>query len=318
MADARICRGVEPLSASLPPLPTTKASLAYIKPLDRYDHEIPYRWRGPLDKAHSLLRSNIELETVDIPVRDVSGIVQPECQRLSLARNGFEIAPYSGVEDSALSVPEQLETYLEEITDVVKMRTVGDLAVCFNFAFRKCHGHMLGNPELSLQSEDPRGSFSSPNTPGFQVHSDYTQDFAKSLIGQFLTTDEAEEYLTDRYRRWIVNAWKPLHKTVENAPLAFCDPSTVSPVDALEVDLPSLTGMTRTTYYKYNPQQEWYWCRSQTPTQVSLFKSWDSDHEEGSWPAVPHAALRFPEDQFDDTVLRESIESRILVAIRKE
>jgi len=124
----------QPLSAVLPHLPVTGATLAYTKDLGKFKTEAPYRWRGPLARENAHLRSNVELEIIDdIPVRDVSDILASS-QPPSLARNGFEIARYSDMEDNALADTENLERFLAAVANLVKERARAEFVVCFNFA----------------------------------------------------------------------------------------------------------------------------------------------------------------------------------------
>ncbi|KAH8883698.1 hypothetical protein GQ53DRAFT_830374 [Thozetella sp. PMI_491] len=297
-----------PLGSIVPELPTTVASLAYIKDLERYKTEVPYRWRGPLSAEKSHLRSNIELENRSgIAVKDVSDLIGS--RYLSLDQNGFEILQYRhDYSDELLERQEYLQQYLGSIAGVLKRRLDADLAICFQYTFRRVTKPELGEIGRNLYEERAPGTSSSPGPPAYQVHADYNKEFPAQIIKQFLTPEELAKYPAS-------HSWKPLFAPVRNAPLAFCDPATLSLDDIIEVDTPSATGMSKTSYIKYNAGQQWYWCRDQTPEQVSFFKIWDSDMTACA-PFVPHGALRFSIDDSIE-VVRDSIETRMIVVVHK-
>lgn len=77
------------------------------------------------------------------------------------------------------------------------------------------------------------------------------------------------------------SAWRPLKHVVREAPLAFCDFTSVDPVDLIATDRPSREYVGEVYYMKYNSAQRWYWLSQQTPDELSLFMSYDSDPGEG-------------------------------------
>lgn len=109
-----------------------------------------------------------------------------------------------------------------------------------------------------------------------------------------MTAEEISRYRNPSYRIRIVKCdsnfntswlciltlgysfWRPLYHTVTNAPLAFCDYSTVSDTDLISADRVSATYVGEIYYLRHNPSHRWFWLSSQSPDEASLFVSWDS------------------------------------------
>ncbi|KAK3331207.1 hypothetical protein B0H66DRAFT_92932 [Apodospora peruviana] len=307
-------------------LPTERGTLSFIKDLPKYKQERPYRWAGALEPSQEHKRTNIQLESHEgIDFADLRPIIDhPE--KLSLRRDGFQIlrrAP--GQQDPVLGGDSSvLESYLSTLALDIKDLLSAEAVYCVNFVFRQCTPSSLETPN-KIFFEPPTAV--KPDVPAFPAHADFTRGYGETVIRESLTQDEATRYLTDEHQIWLVNAWKPLYRPVQNAPLALCDPASISiPDDVLEVDIASPTRVSGATYLKHNPlqRQEWFWCSDQTPDEISLFKSWDSDPQ-SAVPYVPHCAVRLErEQQYADAnedgkkVLRDSIEARMVVVLRKD
>jgi len=313
----------QPIS-TLCDLPCEKGAVSFIKGLDKYRHEKPYRWDGEMDPSKEQLRTNIELEThSDIVLKDIRGLI--DSGNLSLLRNGFEILRRAdgGELDGRLREPDTLTRYLGDLAKDLKKRFSAEMVAFFNFAFRQCSQDQLAHPENTFFRTTEPGSAAQPNFPAFPAHADFSQKHGIVIVKEFLTAAEADKYLNGEYRIMIVNVWKPLYRPVENGPLAFCDPITVSQSDVLEVDVvrPKSKEARETRYVKYNPGQDWYWCSNQAPNEISLFKSWDSDPSAAAL-AVPHAAARIKAGITSGTgagnVVRNSLEARMLMVVRRE
>ena len=90
-----------------------------------------------------------------------------------------------------------------------------------------------------------------------------------------------------------ISAWRPLKHVVQNAPLAFCDFASVDAADLIATDRPSREYVGEVYYMKYNCDQKWYWLSQQTPDELSLFMSYDSDPGEGGAACkTPHKHSR--------------------------
>lgn len=79
--------------------------------------------------------------------------------------------------------------------------------------------------------------------------------------------------------------WRPLYHPVEDAPLVFCDPFTVAKECLIPADRVSPQYEGEVYYVTHDPAQQWYYLNEQTPEEMALFVSYDSDPGRG--PACP-------------------------------
>ncbi len=70
---------------------------------------------------------------------------------------------------------------------------------------------------------------------------------------------------------------------MEDAPLAFCDPFTVEKGHLIPADRISPQYEGEIYYVAHSPAQKWYYLEEQTPEEMTLFVSYDS--EPGKGPA---------------------------------
>lgn len=70
--------------------------------------------------------------------------------------------------------------------------------------------------------------------------------------------------------------WKPL-RTIEDAPLAVCDGSTVRESNLVATDLVKRTYMGETAFVLPSAAYRWYYMNKQQPDEVLLIKNFDSD-----------------------------------------
>ncbi|KAF4968879.1 hypothetical protein FSARC_3778 [Fusarium sarcochroum] len=232
-------------------LPKRAGGLSFIKDLDKYKHEKPYKWTAKLDESKEHLRSNISLESRDdVIFRDVRSLIDNR-DKLSIHDHGFQIIRYTGIDSAAIQQESVLREHVTGLAEAVKEAISAELVYCVNFVFRQCTRAMIMHPEETYQKAGPLGSAKEPELPAFPAHA-----------------------------VWLLNTWSPLYKPVENAPLAFCHPATISLNDVLEVDAVRPDRVTGVRYLMYKPQHQWYWCSNQAPDEVSVFKSWDSDPED--------------------------------------
>ncbi len=126
--------------SSLDDLQESRASLFFIKDLDLYESEKPYRWAGPLTASQEHMRSNIVIEgRENIPVRDIRSKV--ESGFLSLDQDGFQILSHRSKHTSFLNNGDNLMQYLQETADILKRILAAELVVCYNFKVRIPLGH---------------------------------------------------------------------------------------------------------------------------------------------------------------------------------
>lgn len=150
---------------------------------------------------------------------------------------------------------------------------------------------------------------------------------------ELLSWSQASLHNSCTYR---FSAWRPLKHVVREAPLAFCDFTSVDPVDLIATDRPSREYVGEVYYMKHNSAQKWYWLSQQTPDELSLFMSYDSDPGEGeatckapevhsrwilltaaiAFKVCPHSAFQL-QDGPPPVERRESVEIRLIVITRK-
>jgi hypothetical protein len=68
---------------------------------------------------------------------------------------------------------------------------------------------------------------------------------------------------------------------VEDAPLAFCDFTSVDEESLLVCDRVVEDYVGQVYYLKHDPKQKWYWISNQRPNEISMFTSFDS-HPQGA------------------------------------
>ncbi len=62
-------------------------------------------------------------------------------------------------------------------------------------------------------------------------------------------------------------------------PLAMCDGSSLQAADLIETDTVRASYIGTNLYSKYSPDtQHWMYLRQQEPTEVVIFKQYDSDY----------------------------------------
>lgn len=71
--------------------------------------------------------------------------------------------------------------------------------------------------------------------------------------------------------------WRPLWNTVEDCPLAICDPRSIDAKhDLMVADRVNLDFPVELYYLKHNPSQKWYWLRQHATHELLAFTNYDS------------------------------------------
>lgn len=145
-------------------------------------------------------------------------------------------------------------------------------------------------------------------TPVARVHNDYTEKSGPQRVRD-LMGDEAEDLLKGRFA--IVNLWRPIGHTVEDAPLAIASAKSVPLEDFIEQDLIYADRTGETTLVQHSDQHHWVYISKQTPDEAILIKCFDSARD-GRARFTAHSAF-FDPNAPADARPRESIEIRTLV-----
>lgn len=223
-----------------------------------------------------------------VTIHDIRG----EKDHLAFDRNGFvvldEPTPVADYDD-----PDQLDTYCRYCEATVQRLTRASKVVSFG-AIRRTnatgtHGH---------------------NQPANGAHVDYGAKTVGDYTRQILPAEEAEERLAKRHM--LFNLWRPV-TTVESAPFALCDASTVSRDDLFPSEIVGGLGGVDFSLWglnlAYQPDHRWCWLPHQRPEEMMVFKLFDTDHDAVQFTA--HTSFN-PPDVPHDAAPRESIELRTI------
>ena len=148
----------------------------------------------------------------------------------------------------------------------------------------------------------------SQRAPVMLVHCDYTAESGPLRVRQLLK-DEAEDLLSRRVA--FLNVWKPIHRVVEERPLAMCDVTTSSPEDFFKLHLRYRDRNGENYVMRHSPRHKWWYFPKMTPEQVILLKTYDSETD-GRARFVGHTAFEDPTSP-PNAPMRESVEIRTIV-----
>ncbi len=235
--------------------------------------------------------------TRQMPLHDGRCAPQPP----ALDREGFELrhAP-SRVRDFR-DVLEVMTTGYDEAGELALAATGGTHAFVFDHVLRLEHDS-LAPPTFSRAGPGGRPAANS------RVHNDYTEASGARRLGLALGDPTA---LARVARFCIVNLWRPIHRPVQQSPLALCDARTVRPWDLVtgEVRYPTRSGEIHLVAHA--SCHRWSYFPDMQPEEVLVFKQFDSQCS-GTSRFTPHAAFRLP-GASADAPARESVEMRCLV-----
>ena len=226
----------------------------------------------------------------DVDVHDL----RPEIDVLAFDRNGFVVAngPSGAIRmtDSGARMAE----YGREAEALVASLTGAKKVISFGGMYR---------------SDAPDAA--DGNLPAFGAHVDYGARTVRDFTLDHIESEEAERRLAGRHM--LINVWRPL-KTVERAPLALCDASTVSRDDLFPSEVRGGLGDARRRSLfgfnlAYNPAHRWTWLPKMQSDEAFVFRLYDSDPDAVQFTA--HTAIEVPGTP-SDAAPRESLEIRTI------
>jgi hypothetical protein len=148
----------------------------------------------------------------------------------------------------------------------------------------------------------------SQRAPVMLVHCDYTAESGPVRVQQLLP-DESARLLARRVA--FFNVWKPLHRVVEERPLAMCDVTTTAPAaDFFKLFLRYRDRTGENYVMRHADGHRWVYFPKMTPEQCVLLKTYDSETD-GRARFVGHSAFDDPTSA-PDAPTRESIEIRTI------
>jgi hypothetical protein len=139
------------------------------------------------------------------------------------------------------------------------------------------------------------------------VHCDYTSESGPLRVRQLLE-GEADDLLSRRVA--FFNVWKPIHRVVEEYPLAMCDVTSAPPEDFFKLYLRYRDRTGENYIMRHSNSHKWWYFPQMTPEKVILLKTYDSEMD-GRACFVGHTAFEDPTTK-PDAPVRESVEIRTI------
>lgn len=220
--------------------------------------------------------------------------LRPIADRLSFDRNGFLLVNQPSAVSDFSDQSEVERVYIPETIAMVQRLTGADKVVSFG---------------LMIRTDDPAAG--DGRLPAFGAHVDYGDRTVRDFTYDLMPRDEADRRLAGRYM--LINVWRPL-RTVERAPFAVCDASTVRAEDLFESEVRGGLGdANRRSLFGFNlayhPGHRWYYAPRMQPEEALAFKLYDSDASKVQWTA--HSAFADPNTR-PDAPPRLSVELRTI------
>ncbi|KAH6662146.1 hypothetical protein B0J14DRAFT_707764 [Halenospora varia] len=271
----------------------------FIKDLPLYKEEKPFAIDQLLPNADFPI-TNIEYEKHEIQVHDI----RDDESKPKFDTHSFCYVNHPSKFSHLKTEEEMMWPYAKETTDLLKEKFGTDRAICFDLRWRRNQTFT----EEELVSSDR----SIPTPTVHEAHLDATPASGFDRIRNYLSQEEATEYLSGRWRARIINCWRPLFRTIQDSPLAFCDPSTVDPVDLLSTDRVAPGSYLEIYSVRYNPGQKWYWLSEQRVDEMAVFVVYDSHPPKGKLNFTPHSAF-INGSAPEGSPPRQSVETRTLI-----
>lgn len=192
------------------------------------------------------------------------------------------------------------DTYYAEVEALVKKLTGASEVVVFDHTIRDGRN----------ARRDDRGV----REPVKRAHNDYTLKSAPQRVRDLLSAEEAERRLSKRYA--IINVWRSIAGTIEEAPLGIVDARSVEFEDFIASDLIYRDRTGETYGVRHNPAHRWFYYPAMTEGEAMVFKCYDSATDgRARWTA--HSAFDDPTSPTNARP-RQSIEIRTLVFFDEE
>lgn len=159
----------------------------------------------------------------------------------------------------------------------------------------------------------------SQRAPVMLVHCDYTAESGPLRVRQLLqqpqnnegaaaTEEDIDALLSRRFA--FFNVWKPIHRVVEERPLAMCDVTTSPSEDFFKLYLRYRDRTGENYVMRHSPKHKWWYFPKMSPEQVIILKTYESETD-GRARFVGHTAFEDPNSP-PDAPVRESVEIRTI------
>lgn len=216
----------------------------------------------------------------------------------SLDKEGFALHDFTTAFDHWNDDAVVAKSFYPEIVEFLKNTQGAKRILVFDHTIRS-----KANESKKLTQE----TGTSQRAPVSLVHCDYTAE-SGPLRAQQLMGDEAKDLLSRRVA--FFNVWKPIHRVVEEHPLAMCDITSSPPEDFFKLYLRYRDRNGENYVMRHSPKHKWWYFPKMTPDQVIILKTFDSETD-GRARFVGHSAFNDPTSP-PDAPTRESVEIRTI------
>jgi hypothetical protein len=213
----------------------------------------------------------------------------------SLDQQGFVLIDHETSVGNFHDAGEVRSVYYPEVEKLLKAATGAAEVVVFDHTLRSASAEQRAATGI--------------REPVRYVHNDYTKLSGRGRVSDLLEPARAAVVLKGRHA--VINVWRPIHRPVEEAPLAVCDAQSIAPEDLVATDLIYRDRLGEVYSLTYNPRHRWFYYPAMTPDEALLIKTYDS-LDDGRARFTAHTAFDDPNTP-PDAPPRESIEVRALV-----
>jgi hypothetical protein len=231
---------------------------------------------------------NTRVDRRRVIVRDARELAEP-----SLDVEGFALVRFESSLGDAYDPHEVVRVYYPEVESRVRRFTGAQRVLVFDHNVRNTDRAQEGS-ELS-------------QSPVHFVHNDYTVRSGPQRVRDLVGGEEAEALLRRHFA--VINVWRPIRGPVQQAPLAFCDASSLAQRDFVATDLRYRDRVGEVYSLTYRPEHRWFYYPGMRADEALLLKCYDSDPARACFTA--HSAIEDPGAPVG-AAARESIEVRTL------
>ncbi len=234
-----------------------------------------------------------QYRTVTVPIYNA----RLENKQFSLDEEGFMLADHHSAVADFYSDAEITELYEPEINTLLREKTGAQRIEIFDHTRRAS----------SIEVQKKRMI----REPASIIHNDYSARSAPNRLRDHCRNrpDAFESLMKRRFA--IVNVWRSIAGEVVVAPLTFCDASSTCDEDLVPVTRQAKDRVGEIQLATHNPSHCWYYFPRMQPSEVALFKTYDSETN-GKARFTLHTAFDDPAAPLEAPP-RESIETRCFV-----
>jgi hypothetical protein len=117
------------------------ARFEYLRNLDVYHQEKPYYYDGPLSPDLEPKRTNLQYESIPVPVQDG----RTNSQRFTLQENGFKLMKHetcTALNEEPRPSQATVDAYLSEVVDILRKEFDGSKVIVFDYAVSRLYSNI--------------------------------------------------------------------------------------------------------------------------------------------------------------------------------